>query len=199
MEREQAVGARRDRGLVGVLDRGVDERERVAVVVGERAEHVAGVARALLHVDLFGGVGLARRAVLRAGHIERDRALRGLVAAVADFVRERHGAGAGMACVELQVAAVVDRRDGDRAVLRRADRGDAQHRAIRLLVVAQHVEDLVRAGAHAERVVHGLDLPGLRGARLFEGVLVARAVVVAALGLVLLRLDRLPLDLDDVG
>ena len=137
--------------------------------------------------------------VVAAGQRERHGGAGRLPAPVGNLIAEGHVARGGTGGVELQIPAVIHGGDGDVRAIRSAHRRDAQHRTVGLLVVAQHVENLLRSHARAERIVHGLDLPRLRRTVLAEIMLVVGAVVVLLLLLRLLGLHLVPLDFDDLG
>ena len=154
-----AVGSRGDSHLIGVLRRRRNQGQRVPVGVGEAFQRIGSVGSPLFDVDFRGNIGLLRGPVLAVGEVQGHVRAGGLAASVRNLIAERHFTRPCGRGIKLQVPSVINGEDRDIRTVGRADRIDVQHRAVGLLIVTQHVEDLLRSGTRTERIVLRPDLP----------------------------------------
>ena len=199
VERKLAVGSGGHLHRVGVLGHSGDQSERVSIRIVEAAQRIGGITGSLLHIDLGRSVELYGSVVAAIIQGYGHRGGRGLAAAIGNIVSKGNGACGCGGGIELQIPAVVNRRNGDVFVVWCANLGDFQHGTIGLLVIAQHVENLFRTGSCADFIILGFDLAGLCGTGLGEVVVVVGRVVVLLFFLGLLGLYFVPLYFDDFG
>ena len=178
MEGQSPIRTGGDVGVAAIMRRRRQQRQRIAIRVGERFQGVHGVGRILLHRNIGGHFDLLRRAIAgRVDDVQPCRGGGGPAMPVRNIVGEPYGAVARFGGIDLQIPSVKHRCDAGRSTGRRAHTVDAHCRAACAFVVAQHVDRHTARRPDAELVIHGADMTGARGLRSAirgEGIAVAR-------------------------